>query len=163
MKMKQMNKWMLASILMLSGLTTLTSCSKDEEIIKTATEEPMVINCMKPDYLKAGDRVALISPSYFTPMENVEKTAEVVRSWGLEPVIPYGIPVLCGFPAGHGDVNLPPYGQRMQRHTLTNGQRKLLGYGIPATSRYGWATSSTIDARNAERCFRRSGSRTRTT
>ena len=69
MKMKQMNKWMLASILMLSGLTTLTSCSKDEE--------------------------------------NVEKTAEVVRSWGLEPVIPYGIPVLCGFPAGHGDVNLP--------------------------------------------------------
>ena len=123
MKMKQMNKWMLASILMLSGLTTLTSCSKDEEIIKTATEEPVVINCMKPDYLKAGDRVALISPSYFTPMENVEKTAEVVRSWGLEPVIPYGIPVLCGFPAGHGDVNLPPYGQRMQRHTLTNGQR----------------------------------------
>ena len=37
----------------------------------------------------------------------MEKTAEVVRSWGLEPVIPYGIPVLCGFPAGHGDVNLP--------------------------------------------------------
>lgn len=39
----------------------------------------MVINCMKPDYLKAGDRVALISPSYFSPMENVEKTAEVMR------------------------------------------------------------------------------------
>jgi muramoyltetrapeptide carboxypeptidase len=37
--------------------------------------------------LKAGDKVALISPSYFTPMENVEKTADVLRSWGLEPVI----------------------------------------------------------------------------
>ena len=33
------------------------------------------------------DRVALISPSYFTPMENVEKTVDVLRSWGLEPVV----------------------------------------------------------------------------
>ena len=31
--------------------------------------------------------MALISPSYFTPMENVEKTADVLRSWGLEPVV----------------------------------------------------------------------------
>ena len=46
-----------------------------------------MIDCLKPDYLKAGDRVALISPSYFTPMENVEKTANVLRSWGLVPVI----------------------------------------------------------------------------
>ena len=38
MKMKQMNKWMLASILMLSGLTTLTSCSKDEENVEKTAE-----------------------------------------------------------------------------------------------------------------------------
>ena len=50
-------------------------------------EKPVVINCVKPDYLKAGDKVALISPSYFTPMENVEKTAAVLRGWGLEPVV----------------------------------------------------------------------------
>ena len=31
--------------------------------------------------------MALISPSYFTPMENVEKTVDVLRSWGLEAVI----------------------------------------------------------------------------
>ena len=31
--------------------------------------------------------VALISPSYFTPMENVEKTANVLCSWGFEPVL----------------------------------------------------------------------------
>ena len=37
--------------------------------------------------LKKGDKVALISPSFFTPMENVEKTAELLRTWGLEPVI----------------------------------------------------------------------------
>ena len=58
------------------------SCTKDET--KTS---PVNISCRKPDYLKAGDKVALISPSYFTSMENVEKTADVLRGWGLEPVI----------------------------------------------------------------------------
>jgi len=42
---------------------------------------------MKPDYLKVGDKIALISPSYFTPKENLEKTAELLRGWGFEPVI----------------------------------------------------------------------------
>ena len=45
------------------------------------------LNCVKPDYLKTGDKIALISPSYFTPMENVEKTAEVLRNWGFVPVV----------------------------------------------------------------------------
>lgn len=52
-----------------------------------AHDESVVINCMQPDYLKAGDKVALISPSYYTPMETVELVADVVRNWGLEPVI----------------------------------------------------------------------------
>lgn len=68
------------------GMITLTSCSKDNDITPD-DEKPMVINCVKPDYLKAGDKVALISPSYFTPMENVEKTATILRGWGLEPVV----------------------------------------------------------------------------
>ena len=41
----------------------------------------------QPGFLKAGDKVALISPAYYTPMKNVEKTAALLRSWGLEPVI----------------------------------------------------------------------------
>ena len=45
------------------------------------------IHCKKPPYLKAGDRVALLSPSYFNSMEEVEKTAELLRGWGLEPVV----------------------------------------------------------------------------
>ena len=85
--MKQKRLWMLAIILAFSGSTMLISCSDDDDIIKPATEEPVVINCVKPGYLNRGDKVALISPSYFTPMENVEKTADVLRSWGLEPVI----------------------------------------------------------------------------
>lgn len=45
------------------------------------------LHCKAPAYLQQGDKVALISPSYFTAMENVEKTADVLRRWGLEPVI----------------------------------------------------------------------------
>ena len=77
---------MFTAILTICGTMTLTSCS-DDEIIVVDSDQPVVLNCTKPDYLKAGDKVALISPSYFTPMENVEKTADVLRSWGLEPVV----------------------------------------------------------------------------
>lgn len=45
------------------------------------------LKCTKPEFLKANDKVALISPSYFSPMEEVQKTAQVLRDWGLEPVI----------------------------------------------------------------------------
>ncbi len=45
------------------------------------------LNCRQPAFLKRGDKVALISPSYFTPMENVTKAADVLRSWGLVPVV----------------------------------------------------------------------------
>ena len=87
--MKQMKQlWMLAAAITFCGLTTLTSCSDDDDDVVTPTpQERVVINCEKPAYLKAGEKVALISPSYFTPMENVEKTADVLRSWGLEPVV----------------------------------------------------------------------------
>ena len=64
----------------------LTSCT-DDDVVVVNPDQPVVLNCMKPDYLKSGDKVALISPSYYTPMENVKKTAAVLRSWGLDPVV----------------------------------------------------------------------------
>lgn len=73
-------------VLISCGMLTLASCSKDNGAVPDY-EKPVVINCVKPDYLKAGDKVALISPSYFTPMENVEKTAAILRDWGLEPIV----------------------------------------------------------------------------
>ena len=60
----------------------LAGCTNIEEIPKQAG-----ILCNKSDYLQPGDTIALISPSYFTPMENVVKTADVLRGWGFEPVI----------------------------------------------------------------------------
>jgi len=79
-------QWVFAAIL-ISGASMMTSCSNDDNTPVVNPDQLVVLNCMKPDYLKAGDKVALISPSYFTPMENVEKTADVLRSWGLEPVV----------------------------------------------------------------------------
>lgn len=44
-------------------------------------------NNVTPPFLKKGDKVALISPGYATPMENVYNTMEVLRGWGLVPVV----------------------------------------------------------------------------
>ena len=82
-----MKKMMMMAVAAMMVSETLSSCSKDDENDMPAPQQPVVLNCVKPDYLKAGDKVALISPSYFTPMENVTKTADVLRAWGLEPVI----------------------------------------------------------------------------
>ena len=82
-------QWAMTTAIMLCSASIITSCSKDDDDETTAVppDQTVVLNCAKPGYLKAGDKVALISPSYFTPMENVEKTADVLRGWGLEPVI----------------------------------------------------------------------------
>ena len=74
-------------ISVLCGLMLISCSNDDDNSVILKPEQPVVLNCVKPDYLKAGDKVALISPSYYTPMENVEKTADVLRSWGLQPVI----------------------------------------------------------------------------
>jgi len=58
------------AVVAMMATMTMTSCSKDDDDIEVvpAPDEQVVLNCAKPDYLKAGDRVAMISPSYFTPM-----------------------------------------------------------------------------------------------
>ena len=66
-------------------LLLAAGCKPKEEPQQPLT--PVTLQCTRPAFLKQGDKVALISPSYFTPMENVEKTADVLRTWGLEPVI----------------------------------------------------------------------------
>ena len=42
---------------------------------------------IQPPYLKEGDKVALISPAYWVPEEAILQAAEVIRNWGLQPVI----------------------------------------------------------------------------
>ena len=82
-KMKRTLLWLTVAAL------AFVSCGK-EEVHPEPTPEPegnVTPHHVKPAYLSAGDTVALISPSYYTPMENVEATADLLRSWGLVPVI----------------------------------------------------------------------------
>ncbi|MBR3725395.1 MAG: LD-carboxypeptidase [Bacteroidales bacterium] len=80
-------KRFVLTFLLFASVFALTSCEKEDISPVQPNDGALPLNTVKPQYLKAGDRVALISPSYFTPMENVEKTAEVLRGWGLVPVI----------------------------------------------------------------------------
>ena len=84
-----MKKFFVMAVVAMLATVMLTSCSKDDDDndVMPMPEKPVAINCAKPDYLKAGDKIAMISPSYFTPMETIEQSAEVLRSWGLEPVM----------------------------------------------------------------------------
>ena len=82
-----MKKFLFLAVAAMLATMTLTSCKDDDDVFNGLPVESVTLSCVKPDYLKAGDKVALISPSYFTPMENVTKTADVLRKWGLEPVV----------------------------------------------------------------------------
>lgn len=79
--------WMYVVVLMIGCSTCVLSSCKDDDKEVIEPQKEVSIICTRPQYLKAGDKIALISPSYFTPMENVEKTADVLRNWGFEPVI----------------------------------------------------------------------------
>jgi len=46
-----------------------------------------IAECTAPSFLKKGDKIALLSPSYTSPDSVVEATAEVLKEWGFEPVI----------------------------------------------------------------------------
>ena len=86
--MKKILLTLLMTMMATINVFSMTSYNDgDDNVNMIPDQQPVVLNCERPDYLKAGDKVALISPSYFTPMENVEKTADVLRGWGLVPVI----------------------------------------------------------------------------
>ena len=60
----KMRKLLPIAVAVMMATMTLTSCSKDDDDIAVVPrpEEQVVLNCAKPEYLKAGDKVAMISP-----------------------------------------------------------------------------------------------------
>ncbi len=66
----------------------LTACSDDSVSIGTNEDRASTLEeCTAPAFLKKGDKVALLSPSYSTPDSNIEKTADAIKAWGFKPVI----------------------------------------------------------------------------
>ena len=83
--MKPIKIWM--TIVVLFTCFSTNTFGQPEHQAATPTGHGVTLRCVQPKFLKKGDKVALISPAYFTPMENVTKTADLLRSWGLEPVV----------------------------------------------------------------------------
>ncbi|MBP5258781.1 MAG: LD-carboxypeptidase [Prevotella sp.] len=80
-------KYVLFIVMLLCCSVMNSSCKDDDDNVIETKRAIVNLKCTQPEFLKPGDKVALISPSYFTPMENVYKTANLLRTWGLEPVI----------------------------------------------------------------------------
>ena len=71
----------------LSGLL-FTACSDDSS--SSASDQGKagpLAECTAPTFLKKGDKIALLSPSYSTPDSNIQNTAAVLKEWGFETVI----------------------------------------------------------------------------
>lgn len=67
----------------------LNACSDDSDTNdKSSPKDPNSeeLTCVRPEFLKQGDTIAIISPSYSTSEENIEKGMDAVRSWGFVPI-----------------------------------------------------------------------------
>lgn len=68
----------------------LQSCS-DKNLIYSSMNAPLQssnpLHCSMPQFLRPGDKVALLSPSYYCDTAKVNQAAEFIRSWGYIPVI----------------------------------------------------------------------------
>lgn len=86
--MKKTLRWALLAVFLMGGISLYgLSVHEGGKCCKEKCEQSKVLNCVAPKFLKKGDKIALISPAYFTPMENVTKTAAVLREWGFVPVV----------------------------------------------------------------------------
>jgi muramoyltetrapeptide carboxypeptidase len=65
----------------------LAACSNDSSSEASEPEISQIKECVAPAFLKKGDKIALLSPSYHTPDSNVENTAKVLEDWGFKPVV----------------------------------------------------------------------------
>lgn len=75
------------TLIALCGLM-LNACSDDADTEQGGGCPPPSVakDCVRPEFLKQGDTIAIISPSYVTSEENIEKGMDAVRSWGFVPV-----------------------------------------------------------------------------
>ncbi|WP_298767610.1 LD-carboxypeptidase [uncultured Fibrobacter sp.] len=84
-----MNIKKIAITAILTAFPLVSACSDDSSSSPSTGDsatEPLA-ECTAPAYLKKGDKVALLSPSYSTPDSNIQKTADAIKEWGFTPVI----------------------------------------------------------------------------
>lgn len=71
------------------AVISLGACSDEEDdyIPNSSPVIPDECVCLRPDFLQPGDTIAIVSPSYVTDVESLEKGMEAVRAMGFEPVL----------------------------------------------------------------------------
>ena len=70
-----------------ASLLFLSACGDDNSSGSSAERSAPLKECTVPAFLKKGDKIALISPSYFTADSVIQKTADVIEEWGFKPVV----------------------------------------------------------------------------
>jgi muramoyltetrapeptide carboxypeptidase len=71
----------------LSGFLFIACSDESSSSASDQGKAGPLAECTAPAFLKKGDKVALLSPSYSTPDSNIQNTAAVLKEWGFEPVI----------------------------------------------------------------------------
>ena len=80
------DRWM-AKTTLLAVCALAAACSDDDgDNGKVAPQPDAVKECVRPDFLKKGDTIAIVSPSYLTSDAVIESGMEAIRSWGFVPV-----------------------------------------------------------------------------
>ena len=69
------------------SVALLAACGDDNSSGASSSISTPLGESVAPAFLKKGDKIALLSPSYFTPDSNIQKTANVIKEWGFKPVI----------------------------------------------------------------------------
>ena len=85
--MKKNILWLMTAMLCCHATMTFAAMPENDKDMQTQSQPSKETSCKAPAFLKKGDKVAIISPSYFLATEYAEKAANILRQWGLTPVI----------------------------------------------------------------------------
>ena len=67
----------------------LSACDHDDDPVPEEPQQPEAETriCLCPDYLQPGDKIAVISPSYWSDSASLAKGMDGLREMGFEPVL----------------------------------------------------------------------------
>ena len=85
--MKKTILLLIAALLCCHSTMTKAAMLENDNDMQRQAQPSKNTSCKAPAFLKKGDKVAIISPSYFLDMQYAVKAADVLREWGLVPVI----------------------------------------------------------------------------
>ena len=85
--MKKAILWLMAAMLCCHATMTNAAMPGNDNGMLVQGQPSKKTSCKAPAFLKKGDKVAIISPSYFLDTEYAYRTADILRGWGLVPVI----------------------------------------------------------------------------